>query len=113
MTPPDLDLWLLYATEGLSWDSQKRVRAEIAAHVDDACQAGRAAGRSDEGAQAEALRGLGDPHEANRHFRKVYLCDADLVTIKNYRDLYPFPKGWMGRIVGFVIGYAIVIGHYS
>jgi hypothetical protein len=61
------EAWLATATHGLAPDAAERIRLEIGDHYHSALAAGASS--------AQALTTLGDPQQANRDYRRVFLTE--------------------------------------
>jgi hypothetical protein len=102
-----LDAWLQRATCRLSAESCEQVRSEIQDHFENARAEALASGAPPEEAVHAAVNSLGNPHAANRAYRKVMLTRAEAALLRE--------SGWEARTVCryrslIVIPLAIVAG---
>jgi hypothetical protein len=70
MNDEALAAWLAIATAQLSEASAARLRTEIQAHFESACEDAKAAGSTTEAAGRSALASLGEPSAVNRRYRE-------------------------------------------
>jgi len=77
-----LDIWLNQAVRGLSKDSADIVRREIHEHYDAAREAALNGGSVPDQADLMAMKALGDPHVANRQYRKVLLTSSEASVLR-------------------------------
>ena len=77
-----LDVWLEQATRRLSKDSTAQVRGEIQEHYQAAREAAVRSGATDEEAERQAVRDLGDAKTANCQYRRVLLTTGEARVLR-------------------------------
>lgn len=87
-----LQEWLDVATWDLCVDAETRVRAEVEAHFDAACDALVSSGQALKQAQSTVLRSLGNPHTAAKRYKTTYITvrEAALLRRISEKSLTPF-----------------------
>lgn len=78
-----LDKWLATATSRLYDDAVARISEETRAHFEDAYADALRQGCSEEDALNAAVNSLGNPRQAGRRFRKVYLVKGVIEYAQN------------------------------
>ncbi len=81
--PVKLETWIAQATRHLSRSSAAQVRTEIQQHYESALEAALSAGSPPAAVEATAVEALGDPHAANRQYRRVLLTASEARVLGN------------------------------
>jgi hypothetical protein len=104
-----LEHWLSIATRRLSIGAALQVESEIASHYASALESALANGLSDSDAAHHAIQSLGDPHAANREYRKVLLTKLEAGYLTNFESSQHHVNSTLNRRIRQVLGGLLLV----
>jgi hypothetical protein len=96
--------WLSIATDDLCAAAKERIRLEIESHFQEAVDTHRADGQSEEQAQANALKDLGNPEVEGKRFRKTHLTEDEAERLAKR---WASHTKWSGKVWVLVLSYSL------